>query len=393
MVIHAFAYDITLPQRCGTMRATPVFSFPLAAWLACLLPHPATAGTTVFIDPSQVATLVATNTASDTISSEGYLFTYTRDKLFTGGGGSPIGRAVRIPWPDGVEAQYVTAGPSPGNAKITIRRVDGAIFALTSFTAHLLANAGAGRAIEIVPLLNGEEPLNDPLYFDVSGNYGNQFSYDTSPNYLGSTATLRNYDTYVINLTLDYALTALTLESAAPNVNHAPADIALSNVSVLENEPDGTLIGTLDTADPDVGDTFTYALTAGTGGADNALFFISGSDLFAAATFNYEVRTNYSIRLESTDQGLLSTQNVFAINVVDVDETPVLNGLVWPSSSNIAISWSSVTNHIYTLHYSTNLVTGFSVLESNIPAAQGINSYTDSVLNDPCKFWKVSTVP
>ena len=74
-------------------------------------------------------------------------------------------------------------------------------------------------------------------------------------------------------------------------------------------------------------------------------------------------------------------------------ETPVLNGLVWPSSSNIVISWSSVTNHLYTLHYSTNLVTGFSILESNILATPVINSYTDSVLNVPCKFWKVSTVP
>ena len=160
---------------------------------------------------------MATNATSDTISSEGYLFTYTRDKLFTGGVGltNPIGRAVRIPWPDGIEAQYVTAGPNPGNAKITVRRVDGAVFDLTSFTAKLLANAGAGRAIEIVPLLNGQEPLNDPLYFDVSGNYGNEFSYDTSPNYLGTTAALTNYDAYVINLSLDYALMSLTVLDAS----------------------------------------------------------------------------------------------------------------------------------------------------------------------------------
>jgi hypothetical protein len=37
--------------------------------------------------------------------------------------------------------------------------------------------------------------------FDVSGYYGNEFSYNTSANYLGSTAALTNYDTYVINLT------------------------------------------------------------------------------------------------------------------------------------------------------------------------------------------------
>ena len=74
------------------------------------------------------------------------------------------------------------------------------------YTDQAAYNAGAGRAIEIVPLLNGQEPLNDPLFFDVSGNYGMEFSYDTSPNYLGTTAALINYDACVINLTLDYAL-------------------------------------------------------------------------------------------------------------------------------------------------------------------------------------------
>ncbi len=159
--------------------------------------------------------MVSAGATSDTISSEGYLFTYTRDKFFTGGTTNPPGRYVRIFWPDGLEAQYVTAGPNPGKAKITVQRVDGAVFDLTAFTAKLLANAGAGRAIEIVPLLNGQEPLNDPLYFDVSGNYGNEFSYDTSPNPLGTTAALTNYDAYVINLSLDYALTSLTVVDAS----------------------------------------------------------------------------------------------------------------------------------------------------------------------------------
>jgi len=190
--------------------------------------------TTVFFYGSQSTNLVSTNATTDTISSEGYLFTYTRDKFFTGGTTNPPGRFVRIFWPDGLEAQYVTAGPNPGKAKITVQRVDGAVFDLTAFTAKLLANAGAGRAIEIVPLRNGQEPLNDPLTFDVSGNYGQVFSYDTSPNPLGTTAALTNYDAYVINLTLDYALMQLTVVDAnipPPVLDLVPLDATTLQLS------------------------------------------------------------------------------------------------------------------------------------------------------------------
>ncbi len=173
---------------------------------------------TVFFDPSQSAVPVASGVTSDTIRSNGYVFTYTRDKLFTGGTGHVIGRQVRVPWPEGIEAQAVTAPPrgvTDYKARITVRRVDGRPFDLTAFTAKLLANtAGAGGKIEIMPLLNGEDAFSDPLAFDATGIAGNMFSYDTSPSYQGSTALLKGYDTYKIGLYVDFALTALTLESA-----------------------------------------------------------------------------------------------------------------------------------------------------------------------------------
>ena len=181
----------------------------------------ATAGaaTVVFFNPSQIATNVASGVTSDTISSSGYQFTYTRDKLFTGGlGPDPIGRSVRVPWPDGVEAQAVTTPPPGGTsfkAKIIVQRVDGDVFDFTSFTGKLLANTGAtGAAFEIMPSLNGEDGFNDPLYFDASGYYSQSFSYDSSPNYWGSTALLKGFDRYTMDLFVDFALTALTLEGA-----------------------------------------------------------------------------------------------------------------------------------------------------------------------------------
>ncbi len=198
---------------------------------SCALAH---ADTTVFFNTCQVATPVASGITSDTISSNGYLFTYTRDELFTGGTGQVIGRPVRVPWPTGVEAQAVTT-PPPGvtdyRARVALQRVDGQVFDLTAFSFRLLANtAGAGASLEIMPVLNGEDAFPDPLFFDATGYAGNTFGYDTSPNPWGSTALLTGYDTYNIALYVDFALVALTLNSNAPD----PQSCCLPNSSCAD---------------------------------------------------------------------------------------------------------------------------------------------------------------
>jgi len=173
-------------------------------------PDAAPAVTTVFFNSSQTTNLVASGTTSDTLSSEGYLFTLTRDKLFTGGVGltNPIGRTVRIPWPDGLEAQAVTTGPALSAAKITIKRQDGQLFAIESFTAKLLANtAGAGGAFEIMPLLNGQDGVPDPFLYDATGYYGQNFTYH-SPELTG-------FDAYIMTLYVDYAWMSLTVVDAS----------------------------------------------------------------------------------------------------------------------------------------------------------------------------------
>lgn len=203
------------PQKHALMNcqsgAVAVFA------IYCLILAPANALATVFFEGCQAATLLDSGVTSESISSSGYVFTYTRDKLFTGGTGQIIGRAVRVPWPEGVEAQAVTT-PPPGvtdhKARMTLRRVDGNVFDLTAFTVKILAStAGAGGAIEIMPLVDGEDAFNDPIAFDVSGYSGQTFSYDTSPNPWGSTALLTGYDTYKIALYVDFAMVALTLNS------------------------------------------------------------------------------------------------------------------------------------------------------------------------------------
>ena len=186
----------------------------IATVVALLFQTSAHAVTTTFFDSSQTATLVETGLTFDTISSEGYLFTYTLDKYWTGGTSNPPGRFVTVTWPDGVQAQAVTtAGPTTttGPAQITIQRVDGNVFDLTAFTAKLLANtAGAGGAIEVMPKINGEDALANPVAFDATGYYGQSFSYA-----MPSTRLLSGADSYTFSLYVDFALTGLTLVDAS----------------------------------------------------------------------------------------------------------------------------------------------------------------------------------
>jgi ELWxxDGT repeat protein len=111
------------------------------------------------------------------------------------------------------------------------------------------------------------------------------------------------------------------------SLNEAPTDIALSATSIAENQPSGTAVGTLTTTDPDAGNTFTYTLVSGAGDTDNASFTIDGGALKTAASFNFEARSSYTVRVRSTDQGGLATEKQFTITVTNVNEAPTDIGL------------------------------------------------------------------
>jgi ELWxxDGT repeat protein len=110
------------------------------------------------------------------------------------------------------------------------------------------------------------------------------------------------------------------LWKAISSSNTAPTSLTLSASSIAENQASGTSVGTFSTTDPDAGDTFTYTLVSGTGSTDNASFTIDGSTLKTAASFDFETKSSYSIRVRTTDQGGLSYEKQFTITVLDVNE-------------------------------------------------------------------------
>jgi hypothetical protein len=108
------------------------------------------------------------------------------------------------------------------------------------------------------------------------------------------------------------------------DVNEAPTDITLSHASVAENQAAGATVGTLDASDPDT-TLQGYSFQLVSGAVDNTLFAIDRGRLTTAASFDYESRSSYTVRVQVTDRGGLSTTKDFAIAVTDTNDAPVLD--------------------------------------------------------------------
>ena len=111
---------------------------------------------------------------------------------------------------------------------------------------------------------------------------------------------------------------AVTPQQWTVTVNVPPADIALANSSIDENNAVNAVIGGLSATDGNASDAHTYSLAAGTGDTDNASFSISGSNLVAAIVFDYEAKSAYSVRIATDDSNGGTFEKEFALTVNDV---------------------------------------------------------------------------
>jgi hypothetical protein len=122
------------------------------------------------------------------------------------------------------------------------------------------------------------------------------------------------------------------------NVNESPTGLALAGTSVAENVPVGTTVGTLSTLDPDVDDTFSYALVSGEGGEDNDAFIVEGNVLKTARRFNHEVRASYNIRVRVADVGGASAVATFTVAIANVvDEVLVVEDVRGPAAGTYGL--------------------------------------------------------
>ena len=95
-----------------------------------------------------------------------------------------------------------------------------------------------------------------------------------------------------------------------------PKDVFLSKPDFDENVAPGQVI-TLSVKDPDIGDEHEFGLVVGVGGEDNSAFTLVGNELRSNATYDYEAKNSYSVRISATDISGLSIVKNFTVTIND----------------------------------------------------------------------------
>ena len=120
----------------------------------------------------------------------------------------------------------------------------------------------------------------------------------------------------------DRALTDADVEAIRTST---PPVVTASSFSINENSANNTLVGTVVANDQDVGDTLSYAITAGnTGGA----FSIDGNGQITvadSAALDFETNPVFNLTIEATDDGTPAKSDTASVSISlnDVNDAPV----------------------------------------------------------------------
>ena len=96
------------------------------------------------------------------------------------------------------------------------------------------------------------------------------------------------------------------------------------SLSIAENQPVGSFIGTFTSTDVDPNPTLSYYLINGAGDTDNSLFALeTNGTLKTATTFDYESNAStYSIRVQVRDEFNASMEGNFTVTLENANEAP-----------------------------------------------------------------------
>lgn len=167
---------------------------------------------------------------------------------------------------------------------------------------------------------------------------------DADPlGYYSENITVRLTDNS-LNESITKTLTITFTEAA-----EAPSNIILSETTVDESLPIGSIIGTFTTIDEDVGNVFSYTLVAGDGDTHNSMFVINGDALVTATEFDYAITPSLSIRVNSTGNDGLGSNKILTLTVTDMNENAPSQVLINKNNVNEGLPIGSLVGTLSTV--------------------------------------------
>ncbi|SDD24928.1 Ig-like domain (group 3) [Paracoccus isoporae] len=123
---------------------------------------------------------------------------------------------------------------------------------------------------------------------------------------------------YVLQLRATDQAGNSTQQSLAFELNSPPADLSLTNATISETAPGGTLIGKLGVSDPTPGERHTFSLL----NSANGLFALNGTDLELAdgAALDFDTAASHLVKIGVRDSAGSEYAEVLTIQVQDVQE-------------------------------------------------------------------------
>jgi parallel beta-helix repeat protein len=146
---------------------------------------------------------------------------------------------------------------------------------------------------------------------------------------LGGTYIDARGSVYVGSITLlPYTSAVLMLTTTSNN----PPSIQNQTFQLNENSPNGTVVGTVVATDPNAGQTLTYSILSGN--INSAFAINASSGILTVATtsaLNFEVVTSFALVVKVQDNGTgnLSSQATITVNLLNVNEPPVVNNQIF----------------------------------------------------------------
>lgn len=128
-----------------------------------------------------------------------------------------------------------------------------------------------------------------------------------------------------------------TLTIEITDNNDVPTDFVLSNTTIDENLPAGTLVGTFTGSDPDINDVLSYDFDGRN--ANNVFFSIDGNQLKTA----FELTIDFSpldITVQASDNNGGLIERNFTIEIVNLPDAPDVPDAIYSVSENSAIGFS-----------------------------------------------------